>query len=425
MLILHSFLGLDSYEFPVKAYGDLAYRLYGTWARYSLNILQAIQLICNVGVLIISNGEALSEAAKFKLCYAICCLVFAIAGFFVGQIRTLQKFGWLANLAVWLNLLVIFLTMGFVSHSPPLYSASASSAGYSVNPNLVTPDANNNYPAVVTSGGLPDQGNFGASVNGLMQAVYSYGGAMLFPEFMSEMRRPFDFIKAMWGAQLFIYLCYMLYGLFFYAYQGQYIQTPSYLGISYYPWQTAGNILAIVSALIAAALYGNIGVKVLYNNIAVEFFKAPPLNTHKGKLFWVGIIPVYWSIAFVIGAAIPDFAGFTSIISATCILQFTYTFPPFLHLAYNIKKNALIHGEGEGFDPATGTVTRQDTGIKRIIRGFFAGNWYMNVWNVIYLGGALATCGLGIWAAVENLILIYALPQLNAFGCTSPLDVSA
>ena len=54
-----------------------------------------------------------------------------------------------------------------------------------------------------------------------------------------------------------------------------------------------------------------------------------------------------------------------------------------------------------------------------------AGDWYMNVWNVLYLGGALATCGLGTWAAVENLILIYALPQLNAYGCTSPLDVSA
>ncbi len=54
-----------------------------------------------------------------------------------------------------------------------------------------------------------------------------------------------------------------------------------------------------------------------------------------------------------------------------------------------------------------------------------AGDWYMNAWNVIYFGGALATAGLGIWAAVENLIVIYALPQLNAYGCTSPLDVSA
>lgn len=84
---------------------------------------------------------------------------------------------------------------------------------------------------------------------------------MLFPEFMAEMKRPKDFLKAMWSAQIFIYVVYMLYGLYWYAYQGQYTQTPSYLGVSHYSWQTGGNVLAMVSALIAAALYGNIGVK--------------------------------------------------------------------------------------------------------------------------------------------------------------------
>jgi hypothetical protein len=43
-----------------------------------------------------------------------------------------------------------------------------------------------------------------------MQAVYAYGGAMLFCEFMSEMRRPRDFLKGMIAAQAFIYVCYML-----------------------------------------------------------------------------------------------------------------------------------------------------------------------------------------------------------------------
>ena len=260
-LLYQCFLGLDSHEYPVKSYGDIAFRLYGQVGRYAMNILQAIQLLCNVAVIIISNGEALSEAAKFKLCYAVCCLVWALAGFILGQVRTLQKFGWLANAAVWINLLIIFITMGVAAHSAPLYSASGTSAGYSINPDLVTPDAAGNYPPVQHSGGLPDPSNFGASVNGLMQAVYSYGGAMLFPEFMSEMRQPRDFLKAMWGAQFFIYIVYMLYGLFIYGYQGQYIQTPSYLGISPYGWQTTGNVLAMISALIAAALYGNIGVK--------------------------------------------------------------------------------------------------------------------------------------------------------------------
>jgi len=261
LLELNRISGLDSYQYPVKSYGDLAFRLYGSVARYGFNILQSIQLICSVSLIIISNGQALSEASRFKLCYAVCCLVWALAGFFVGQIRTLQKFGWLANAAVWINLLIIFITMGVAAHSPPLYSASASSAGYSINPDLVTANAAGSFPAIQHSAGLPNPSNFGGAVNGLMQAVYAYGGAMIFTEFMSEMKRPRDFLKGMWGAQFFIYVCYMLYGLFMYGYQGQYLQNPSYLGISPYAWQTVGNVLAMLSALIAAALYGNIGVK--------------------------------------------------------------------------------------------------------------------------------------------------------------------
>lgn len=98
-------------------------------------------------------------------------------------------------------------------------------------------------------------------MTGLMNAVYAYSGTMIFLDFMAEMSQPRKFLKSMWSSQAFIYLCYMLYGLFIYGYQGQYVQNPSYLGISPYNWSTAGNSLAMISAIIAAALYGNIGLK--------------------------------------------------------------------------------------------------------------------------------------------------------------------
>lgn len=47
---------------------------------------------------------------------------------------------------------------------------------------------------------------------------------------------------------------------FVYKYQGQYSYQISYQGVSPYGFQTAGNMLAFVSGLIAAALYGNIGI---------------------------------------------------------------------------------------------------------------------------------------------------------------------
>ncbi|KXL49116.1 hypothetical protein M433DRAFT_7937 [Acidomyces richmondensis BFW] len=417
-LLWDCFMGMDSFEFPVKAFGDLAFRIYGPFCRYLINILQAIQLLCNVGAIIISNGQALSEASKFKLCYAICCLVWALAGFIFGQIRTLQRFTILANLAVFINLAIIFVTMAGAADYPPRYSSVGNSAGSTIYPNLVSQVQQGIYPPVKQSGGLPTT-NFAASLNGAMQAVYSFGGSMIFPEFMAEVRRPRDFLKGMWGAQLFIYLWYMFYGLFMYGYQGQYLQSPSYLGISNYAFSTAGNSLAIVSALIAATLYGNIGIKVFYNNILVDFFRAPPLWIESGKKLWIAVVPIYWTVAYIIGAAIPDFVGFTSIVAAACILNFTYTFPPMLHFGYQTLKNAS-HTE-PGFDPVSGDVVTSDRGLRRILRGFFGQRWYLNVFNLLYFLAALALCALGIYASAENLITAYSQPQYNAFSCISPL----
>jgi hypothetical protein len=181
-------------------------------------------------------------------------------------------------------------------------------------------------------------------------------------------------------------------------------------------------MLAVISGLIAAGLYGNIGIKVLYNQLLIDLFNFPPLTTTRGKYIWAAIVPVYWSIAFIVAASIPDFFGLVAVVAAFCVVQFCYSFPPLLALGYFIKKNALR--DGEGFDATTGAVTRHDTGIKRWMRGFFAGNWYMNVFNAIYLGGALATAGLGAYSAIESMITAFENPQVNAFTCNSPLNLN-
>ena len=72
--------------------------------------------------------------------------------------------------------------MGVVAHTPPNFAAAATSLGVAQGPVM--------------------KSNFGSlplfnKVNGIMQMVFAYGGAMIFPEFMAEMRRPWDFWKAM------------------------------------------------------------------------------------------------------------------------------------------------------------------------------------------------------------------------------------
>ena len=164
-------------------------------------------------------------------------------------------------------------------------------------------------------------------------------------------------------------------------------------------------MISLIAALIAGGLYGNIGIKVFYNNILMDIFSAPPLVTRRGKIFYAIIVPIWWTIAFIIAAAIPDYFGFVSVISASTLLNLAYTLPPLFAVGYDVQKNAHREDEGEGFDPITGQVKRHGATVQRWMRGFLSGGPVQvaqNVWHVIYFLASLSMCGLGMYAAIEG-----------------------
>ena len=61
-------------------------------------------------------------------------------------------------------------------------------------------------------------------------------------------------------AQLLIVTVYMLYGIFVYSFQGQFTLGLAFQGVSVFSWQTVGNTIGLVTGIIAAGLYGNIGI---------------------------------------------------------------------------------------------------------------------------------------------------------------------
>ncbi|KAI0182949.1 transmembrane amino acid transporter protein-domain-containing protein [Xylaria flabelliformis] len=420
-LLWRVFMGVDSHEFPARNYGDLAFRAWGTTARHVVNILQAVALLLLLGQVTILFGQNISEMSRYRICYIVCPLIFVIVGFFLTQIRTLRSFGWLANFGFWFNILAIFISMGATAHNPPNFSISTlGSVGSAIDPMSIIPDANGNYPPIVKFAGLPTSNLIGA-INGLLSGVLAFAGLQLFIEFMAEMKRPHDFLKGMFVSQAVIYTAYVVYGSFMYYYQGQYTFNPAYLGVSNYGWQTAGNTLTLLSGLIAAALYGNIGIKVFYNNVLVDVFRAPLITSKGGKIFYAAIVPIWWSIAFVIAAAIPAYIYFVSIISAAALLNLSYTIPPWLALGYDIRKATI-----GTFDPAVGRDGRGLVGFNRYIRGFWSGGIFqvvINIWHLLLFLASLALSGLGLYASIEGFIEAFENPQVNAFTCRSPLNL--
>jgi hypothetical protein len=185
----------------------------------------------------------------------------------------------------------------------------------------------------------------------------------------------------------------------------RYSYNPSFQGVSTFAWQSVGNVLTLIAGLIAAGLYGNIGIKVFYNNVCCDMFNAPLITSRSGKIFYAAIVPIWWSVAFLIAAAIPAYFDFVGVVSASCLLNLTYTIPPFLALGYDMQKYALRPEEGEGFDPHTGQVKRIGGQMQRWMRGFFSGGPLrvaINVGHVLYFLCSLVMCGLGMYASIKG-----------------------
>lgn len=411
IMLWRLFIHLDSDRYPVKTYSDICERIFGRTARHVCTFLQSLQLIVNVGVICLSNGQSLSqivagENGKGHICFSVAIVIWALFGMVIGQIRTLQSFSVLSNFAVWINLLIIFTSMGFIAHSPPNYAAAFASAGAPMGP--VVTHAFDTLPAAT-------------QINGIMQMVFAYGGAMIFPEIMAEMRRPMDFWRGMACAQCLIYVAYLVYGVFVYSFQGQFTLPLAYQGVSKYSWQTVGNVLALITGIIAGGLYGNIGIKVAYVNIVEDWFKGPSLLSRKGHFIWSIMVVIYWALAYIIGSAIPQVENISSLIAAVCIMQFSYTFPPALRLGYDVITDAM--SEDAVYVPGNGTVGRIDTwkDSSRWKRGILTGRVWFKVMNLVLAVGFMVMAGFGMWGSGVSIKKAFEVSSATSFSCAAPV----
>lgn len=164
---------------------------------------------------------------------------------------------------------------------------------------------------------------------------------------------------------------------------------------------------------------GNIGLKIAYIEVLEKLLRFPPLHTRAGKFWWAALAPMYWILGFIVAAAVPQFALVSGLTGAVFGVLFTYILPALGMVAFRIRQGAIM-GERERFDPATGTFHYADQGVRRYVRGFMR-HPVLNTAHVVYFVGGLATCGLGCYAAVTQLMVSFASGNTTSFTCTSPV----
>ncbi|KAJ5097410.1 transmembrane amino acid transporter [Penicillium angulare] len=409
------YLALDSSRYPILSYGDTFFRVFGKKSRHFINATQALQQFMTVAVLVLGSGQIIAQLSSGSICYIGCFAIFTAFGIIAGLIRGLQHVGWLANMSVWLNIVSFIIVMVAAARYPVDYGATIGSTRIKVQDAVATfagAPPNQYQPAAV---------GFSGQLNGVNQMVYSWGGALLFVAFLAEMRNPMDFWKGLMLAQLFICVVYIFFGAFVYSFYGQYSAQVITTAVTPVSLQTVGNVFSLLTGAIACIMYFNIGMKTVYIEVFQEILNFPPITTKKGRWCWFALGPLYWILAFVVAASVPNLNGVSGIVGALLILNFTYTFPALLYVGYNCQIGAKL--SGEGFNPATRETTRHDTGVKRWIRGYI-NRWYLNVPSTLYFACGLALSGMGSWAAIEALIEYFAGESsiATSWGCAVPVS---
>ncbi|KAJ5623814.1 hypothetical protein N7510_000123 [Penicillium lagena] len=408
------YLSLDSSRYPILSYGDTFFRVFGRRSRHFINVTQAFQQFMTVAVLILGSGQIIAQLSGGTICYIVCFLIFTIFGVFAGMMRGLQHVGWLANGSVWLNIVSFIIVMVAAARFTVDYEATTQSTRVKEIGPIMTfggPPPAQYQPAAV---------GFAGQLNGINQMVYSWGGALLFVAFLAEMRHPMDFWKGLMCAQIFICVVYIFFGAFVYSFYGQYSAQVITTAITPFSLQTVGNVFALLTGGIACIMYFNIGMKTVYIEVFQEVFHFPPIITRKGRMMWYALGPVYWIVAFIVAASVPNLNGVSGLVGALLILNFTYTFPAILYVGYNCQMGARL--PGEGFDASTRVTVRHDGGYKRWVRGYMK-KWHINIASTLYFLGGLALSGMGSWAAIEALIA-WADGQSSiatSWGCAVPV----
>lgn len=415
LMIWRTFLGLDSSRYPMLSFGDPFFRLFGPTARKVVNVGQAFQMFCTVAVIVSGNSQIMSQINGGHICYIAISIISVIIGIASCGLRALKHVGWICNFAVWINIVtfIIILVVSRAYGPDPTYAIETT-----ILPKTPMP--------VHTSWGVPppeyqiySHNLFAAQFNGINSIVYAFSGALLFVAFLSEMRHPLDFWKGCLMAQVFITVVYVFFGAFVYTYIGQYSVSTISQVVNPLSVQVATNVLSLMTAFLAVFLYFNIGMKVVYLHICQEIFKMPAISTKRGYMFWLILGPMYWIFAWIVAMSVPNFGGLTSVIGGLLSLNFTYSIPGIMYVAYLIQSGSSL--PGEGFDPTTGVTTRHDNGMKRHFRGLMK-TWYISIPAILFTCGGLASSGMGTWAAIEGLIEVFGPGGTiqTSWGCTGP-----
>jgi hypothetical protein len=225
---------------------------------------------------------------------------------------------------------------------------------------------------------------FASAFLSVTNIIFAYAGHVAFFSFISELKEPKDFPKALYLLQITDTSLYLIVSIVVYRYAGADVASPA-LGSAGTVVKKVAYGIALPTILIAGVIYGHVASKYVY----VRLFRGTKHMSRRTPLAlgsWAAITLTFWVIAFIIAESIPNFNDLLSLISSLFAAWFTYGLSGVFWLFIN---------KGKWFSSPK--------------RGALA------IFNWIIVGLGFAIMGMGLYASGKAVSV--EKTRLNLKGC--------
>ncbi|KAK5125164.1 hypothetical protein LTR85_000840 [Meristemomyces frigidus] len=283
---------------------DVGEVLLGPFGREFFGAAQTIFLIFIMGSHILTYTIAMNAITG----HATCTIVWGIIGLVVLFIftlpRTLKRVSYLSIVSFFSILSAVMITMiGLGIEQPDPVVQATVKTGFAT--------------------------AFASTTN----IIFAYAGHVAFFSFISELKEPRDFPKALYTLQICDTTLYVVVAIVVYRYAGADVASPA-LGSTGTTVKKVAYGIALPTIVIAGVIYAHVAAKYIYVRI-FRGTKHMSTRTWLAVGSWIGITLVLWVIAWVIAESIPAFNDLLSLISSLFASWFTYGLSGILWLYIN------------------------------------------------------------------------------------------
>lgn len=401
------FLLFDSPEYPVKTFADLAHILGGKWCKNAVIFLQIIAIVLTTATILITAAESVIILREQRMCWVGLMALLAGVMAVLSTIRQLSVLGKYCLVFSLVNYINLFVQLGYIGNYEPNWKNAESILGISRD--------------VIQTFAITPHQSLVNRVVAVCNLSFVFGGTLVFPEVISEMRTPWQFWKTMTLAQTMILVVYLIFGNYVYSFQGQFSNIPTVFGISDLKALKGLGFITFVTGCIQGIFYGHICAKVVYKNYIPMIIKDIKFNSKIGFILWISMVVFIWVTIFVIGSGVPQVGAVAAFTSALTMIPLTFVVPFLANFfALYFKANAQNLQNFTPLSHCSGSmVNTMDTGA--YWKAGYCKYPYVSIFNGSICLASLAFSGLGLWASVEYMKYIFASTSATTFSCTSPI----